>query len=148
MIKRFLLLINSIILAFMFLGCGGGTDPAPEGAEITFSEGDIAVSDGNATTWQTEYVSIFVKNEEGLPLNNVELTITYPWAAPSTDFVVQFYDGLGKVDSPLTASTNEYGAYTLKFEYMSGSIEYGGDISVVSGSAAASIEFKVSVPTS
>ncbi len=154
MIKRFLLLINSIILAFMFLGCGGGTDPSPEGSEITFGSGDIEITDGGATVWDDGYVNVIVKNEEGIPLNNVELVISYPWAAPSpgipgTGFLVQLYDGDDNPkNSPMTVETDEYGTFYLHYGYLRGSLEYFGDLSVVSGSASASIEIKVSVPSS
>ena len=150
MIKRFLVLISITIVAVMILGCGGGTEFAPEGSEITFSSGDMEISDGGGTTfWDHEYVTIFVKNGEGLPLSDVSLVVTYPWAAPSPNFPMQLYDGDVKKDSPMTVKTDENGAYTLYFGYQrGGGVEYYGYLSVVSGTASASVEFKVSVPSS
>jgi hypothetical protein len=151
MLKRFINYSVWTILfaaaAMLFSGCGGQTSDAPSGSEITFSTGDVKIMDGTAKHTEDYYITIIVKNEEGIPLNNVELTITYPWAVPSVSALVQFYDDVTPVNSPMKVTTDENGAYLLHFKYETGTLEYLGSIVVVSGSSSASVKFEVDIPT-
>ena len=149
MIKRFSVLISTIILAFMFIGCGNN-EVAPEGSEITFGVGDVSVSDGGAfEAWSNmTLLPVIVKNADGLPLNNVKIAISYPWAVPSTYGVVQFYKNGVAVNSPMTVTTDETGTYVINYRFQSGGgLEYSGDFLAISGSSSAIVELAVTVPT-
>ncbi|RJQ44827.1 MAG: hypothetical protein C4538_09530 [Nitrospiraceae bacterium] len=150
--KHYIFLLLAGIL-FIFAGCGGGGgggSDAPFEAVITISPESSTIEVDEASlvaTYVAQFV-IAVKDSTGVPLNDVNLTIFYPWAEPNAS-VVRFFDGdpnRGGVfkDSPMAVTTDENGAYTLYFEYdAGGGLEYKADIQVISGSVVASATFEV-----
>jgi hypothetical protein len=149
-------LIVLITTAF-FLGlvaCGGGGHDAPAEATITIKPVDttITVAENYPDTTYTQYFQIVVKDKNGIPLRDVKLRISYPWAVPAAFPVVQLYDGNSPKNSPMTVETDENGSYTLRFDYKVGfdgsfDREYSGDLTVTSGSLFESASFAVAVET-
>ena len=124
-------------------GCGGYDSP-PEDGSITISPSSIKITDASGPVeTDREQFLIVVKDANGIPLNNVEVVVSYPWAVPSPAGVVQLYDGSKPVDSPMTVITDENGAYIVKFDYQRGGIEYKGDFQFTAGSLFGSATFEV-----
>jgi len=144
MIKRIITALVLTGFVIVMYSCGQGSpSSAPVGSTITIFPASVSVSDaGGLATHRQDFV-IMVKNANGVPLNNVKLNISYSWAVPDPTGYVQLYDGDVAVDSPMEATTDENGTYTLRFDYQSGSIEYTADLVVTSGSSSASAEFAV-----
>jgi hypothetical protein len=148
--KKFLVLL----LSFLFLGlsCGGSIDlgpggcvSAPEGATITISPSSIDVTDATSLAWHTAYFQIKVTDENGIPLNDVELWISFIWAVPDEAGYVQLYDGDIPKNSPMKVCTDEDGVYNLTFRFQSGGgRDYYADLEVRSGSVYGSASFTVS----
>jgi hypothetical protein len=145
--------ITFIIMAFIITlsACGGGSgsgSDAPAEATITISPSEytVTVAEGFPETTYTQLFLIVVKDANGIPLNDVKLRISFPWAQPNDD-VVQLYDGDTPKDSPMRVSTDENGSYALRFDYKVGVGEYKGDIQVTSGSVFESATFEVAVAT-
>ncbi|MBI5408939.1 MAG: hypothetical protein HZA14_06205 [Nitrospirae bacterium] len=142
-------------LFFMLSACGGGgvgdggsvDAPADSDIAITVSPDEATITDGSSTTVvDTYYFQIVVKKGD-IPLRDVNLSISFPWAVPSPAGAVQLYDGATKVDSPMNVTTDANGAYNLRFDYIrGGGVEYKGDLFVVSGSKSASATFEVALP--
>jgi len=153
MIRRYIISLALVGLLFIIPGCGGGGGGggddvvAPAESTITISGAPSdTISIGTSSTSWYEYccIVIVVKNANGIPLNDVDISISYPWAVPSPPGLVQFYDGKNNPqDSPLNVKTDINGAYYLKIGYQGGLLEYTGSILVVSGSVSAAATFAV-----
>ncbi len=143
MVKRFFVVISLLSFIFILQGCGGYD--APETATITINPSSVKITDGTSgVNTTTQYFIITVKDENGIPLKNVEVWISYLWAAPNAYDFVQLYDGDDAEDSPMNVTTDENGAYNLRFDFKSGGgLEYSADLEVSSGSVYNSAEFKV-----
>ncbi|NOZ67668.1 MAG: hypothetical protein GXP46_00130 [Deferribacteres bacterium] len=143
MSKRFL--VNMVLLSFVFIlfGCGGYDSP-PEDGSITVSPSSIKITDpsGPVEIDRGQFL-VVVKDADGIPLNNVEVVVSYPWAVPSPAGAVQFYDGSTPVNSPMTVITDKNGAYIVKFSYQRGGIEYKGDFQFIAGSLSTTATFEV-----
>ena len=149
-ILKNLLIVSSLFIMVVFIGCGnnGHSEDAPVEATMTINPTEIKISDGTPppappTTHREEY-QIVVKDGNGIPLKNVELRITFWLAVPDVYGVVQFIDGDTPVNSPLKATTDEDGSYILKLDFLSGNgLTYSGGIEVTSGSLYESADFEV-----
>ena len=147
--KLTLLLTIAIFLTILSPcgGCGEGTYDAPAGGKITISGAPDAITIGLPETSWYEFCCfvIVVKDAKDMPLNNVNLSISYPWAIPNPPGLVQLYDGDTPEDSPMDVTTDEHGAYYLKIRYQGGGlVEYTGSLIVASGSLSATATFEVS----
>ena len=152
--RRYIISLALVGLLFIISGCGGGGGggddvAAPAEAEITISGAPDTISIGTSSTSWYEYCCfiIVVKDANDIPLNNVDLSISYPWAVPNPPGLVQFYNGNTPVDSPLNVTTDINGAYYLKIRYQGGLVEYTGSLIVVSGSVSATATFAVDTGT-
>lgn len=150
MIRRYIISLVLVGLIFLISGCGGGGGGgndvvAPAESTITISGAPETISIGTSSTSWYEYCCfvIVVKDANGIPLNGVDLSISYPWAIPNPPGLVQFYDGNTPKDSPLNVTTDENGAYYLKIGYQGGLVTYTGSIIVVSGSVSTTATFAV-----
>lgn len=150
MTRRYIISLALVGLLFIIIGCGGGGGgdddvAAPAEATMTISGAPETISIGLGSTSWYEYCCfiIVVKDANGIPLNNVDLSISYPWAIPNPPGLVQLYDGNTPKDSPLNVTTDENGAYYLKIGYQGGLLEYTGSLIVVSGSVSATATFAV-----
>lgn len=168
MTRRYIIYLALISLLFIPFGCGGGSggrggEDAPADATLTINPPSttITIDAGASLKTYTSSFTIVVKDANDIPLNDVDLTISYPWASTSASSgVVQFYDGnpdggsATAVASPLTAATDKNGSYTMWFTYTvgdtdgdpandAGDLEYKGDFQVTSGSLFESATFEV-----
>jgi hypothetical protein len=151
MVKKILinlLIVSSLFIMVVFIGCGnnGHSEDAPVEATMTINPTEVKISDGTAppSTLHREEYQIVVKDGNGLPLKNVELRVTFWLAVPDTFGLVQFIDGDTPVNSPLKATTDEDGSYILKLDFLSGGgLEYSGGIEVTSGSLFEAADFEV-----
>ena len=128
---------------FIWSACGGGLD-APVGSTITITGPDSITDASTSTVTDTANFTIVVKNISGVPLDNVKIWISYPWAVPSPAGLVQLYDGDTAKDSPMSAETDSNGAYHLRLDYRRGGVDYTGNIQVVAGPNTGTAEFAVS----
>ena len=144
MIKKIIIGLCLMGTFFILSGCGGGLD-APEGSTITIT-GPESITDGSASTvTDTAIFTVVVKNQSGVPLDNVKIWISYPWAVPSPAGAVQLYDGDTPKDSPMEVETDRNGTFNLRLDYRrGGGFEYTGNIQVSSGSVVGTAEFAVS----
>ncbi len=151
MLKRFFIVISLISFIFILQGCGGYDAPLsgeytspPEDGSITINPSTIKIKDASGpVVTDREQFQIVVTNADGIPLDNVEVVVSYPWAVPSPAGFVQFYDGDTPVDSPMTVVTDQNGTYIVKFNYLRGGISYEGEFQFISGSLYGSATFKV-----
>ncbi len=119
---------------------------------IIFSKGGIAITGPEAitdasssTSVDSVFFNIVVTNQNGVPLNDVDIWITYPWAVPNPANRVQLYDGDIPKDTPMSVKTDSNGTYILRMDYVrGGGVEYTGTIQVTSGSVAGLADFSVS----
>ena len=144
MIKKILIglcLFGSFVI---WSGCGGSYE-APVGSTITIT-GPESITDGSpSTSTDSAFFTIVVKNQSGVPLDDVQIWITYPWAIPSPAAATQLYDGEDPQDSPMKVETDSNGAFNLRMDYLrGGGIEYTGTIQVTSGSVVGTADFAVS----
>jgi len=145
MIKKIIIGLCLMGSFFIWAGCGGSYE-APEGSTITIT-GSEEIIDASSppSVVDTAFFLIVVKNQSGVPLDDVEIWITYPWAVPSPAGAVQLYDGDDLEDSPMKVETDSNGAYNLRMDYLrGGGVEYTGTIQVTSGSVVGTAEFAVS----
>jgi hypothetical protein len=147
--RKFTLLLTITIFLFIFSSCGGGGgggNDAPAEGKITISGAPDTITIIDTETNWYEYCCfvIVVKDANGIPLNNVNLSISYPWAIPNPPGLVQLYDGDTPEDSPMDVTTDGNGAFYLKIRYQGGLVEYTGSLIVVSGSLSATAKFEVS----
>lgn len=148
--KNFSVLLLMATFVFMLSSCGGGggTD-APAEAKITISPPNNRIAcTGSTTVTGTTYFSITVKDPTGIPLSDVNLSISYPYAVPDASGFVQLYDDTTPKDSPMDVTTDENGTYYLSLSYERGcdvipANGYSGDLLVVSGSLSATSTFAV-----
>ncbi len=137
------------LIATLFLwSCGDVA--APPGSTITISPSSVTVTNGDATAeWTTQYYTISVTDKDGNPVGDVELSISYIWASPNAYNLVQLYKGSTPVDSPFVATTDEFGSYKLRLDFVSGGgYEYKGDLEVRSGASFASSTLEIKTGTS
>jgi len=158
MTRRHIIYSALISLIVILISCGGGgveggSEEAPAEATITINPSSSSYAGGDDTTTVGSFVTNFnivVKDPNGIPLRNVDLTIFYPFANPGGS-VVQFYDGdpsqgAPAQDSPMTVKTDENGSYTLFIVFLAnGGLEYSADIQVSSGAVYAASTFEVTV---
>jgi hypothetical protein len=123
MIKRYVIFLAFLSLLFIIPGCGGGGGSggggvdAPVGSIITVnpSTAEFASLSGDTII----NFAVFVTNEQGVPLNNVELFISGPFAVPRVPARYQFYrnsNGNNPVDSFFSEKTNENGVYEFSIK--------------------------------
>lgn len=151
--KRYIIGLALTSFLFILFSCGGGVDlgpggsvSAPVGATITIFPSEVSVKDTSApAVWHRTTFTITVTDKNGIPLNDVEIWISYQWAVPDSTGLVQLYDGGTPKNSPMSAVTDGNGVYQLRFEYQSGGgLEYTADLEVRSGSISGSATFSVS----
>ncbi|GEM_PF-2111555 len=152
MVKKFFIVLSLLGVVFITQGCGGygslfsdGYTSPPEDATITVSPPSTKITDGGGTVeTDEEQFLVVVKDANGIPLNNVEVVVSYPWAVPSPAGFVQLYDGSTPVDSPMTVITDPNGAYIVKFAYKrGGGVAYKGDFQFIAGSLSTTATFEV-----
>ena len=142
MIKK--IIIGLCLMGSFFILSGCGNPDAPETSTITIT-GPESIADGSASTsTDSAFFLIVVKNSSGVPLDDVEIWITYPWAIPSPANLTQLYDGDTPKDSPMSVETDENGAFNLRMDYLRGLVDYNGAIQVTSGSVVGTADFAVS----
>ncbi len=151
MLKRSL--TSLIVLSFMLIisGCGSGGTDAPATAIITISpETDVEVTDGSATvSTSTKNFHITITNDQGIPLEDVNLHISYIWAVPNSFGPVQLYDGTTAKNSPMLVKTDINGTYNLRLDFQSGGgLAYSGNLQVTSGAIFGSRGFAVAAGSS
>jgi hypothetical protein len=123
-------------LFFIFLWGCGGSDSAPPNSVITINPDEVTVTDSTGEPkWNTQFYTISLKDENGDPLGDTRIAISFIWAVPNIVGVVQLYDGDTPVNSPFYADTDDFGTYILRVDFQSGGISYFGDIEVRSGDA-------------
>ncbi len=137
MIKKIILGLCLMGSFFIWYGCGGSVE-APEGSTITISPDSFTVNIDSLfpQVLNTQLFTISAQNPSGVPLKDIRLRITYPFAVPSPDELafLQLFDNEMPMDSPMTVKTDENGVYILKVVYKSGGgLSYFGDIEVSSG---------------
>jgi len=147
--KRFFflaLLLSGLIIT----GCGTSIDSptgeiiAPPNSKIVINPSKLEIKDGTGLPvrhYQTFTVSVLTPNNQ--PIGYVKLHISFIWACPDTNCLVQLYDGACSntnppanppKDSPFEAVTDKYGVYNLCFGFLSGGgLEYSGTLDVWSG---------------
>lgn len=120
--------------------------PVSPTTAIVISPSSMTVTDSNASaSTKTSYFTIVVKDEQGNPVQNAELSISLPGAAPDPLGYAQLYDGSTPKNSPFTATTNAYGVYYLRVDYRSGGgTAYSITLEIRSGAFLASTTITVS----
>jgi len=155
MIKKYIIHMILISLLFISVSCGkgnggvGNSDDAPDGSTITMYPQDGYVYDSLAGDVIVP-ISVYVKNKEGIPINDVELLISGSFAAPRNPARYQFYrevNGGDPVNSGFIAVTNENGVYEFSikiYAIVGGSASaFLDNITVNAQSAFASIEISL-----
>ncbi|RJQ20306.1 MAG: hypothetical protein C4560_05280 [Nitrospiraceae bacterium] len=146
---------SSVILAiigfvFILSACGGGAGgdaDAPADGSITTSVSSIPweyATDSSGS--RTGSFTIVVKNANGIPLEDVSVTIFNTLAEPFASSI-QLYDGnpddgAPAKDAPMTVTTDENGSYTLYFDFVVG-VEYASNFQITSGSLSKSVSLEV-----
>jgi len=153
--SRFFFFLVAVFL-FGASGCGGSNTntnynySAPSTSSITIDPADQTWTFGVTMPVSTnqDHFTITVKDANGNPMNNVKITISYPWAAPNTNSRVQFYsDGTlaVKEPSPFDAVTDKFGAYVLNYTYdAGGGLSYFGNLKAQSGSVVGTAKLTIS----
>ncbi|MEC4685975.1 MAG: hypothetical protein VST71_09630 [Nitrospirota bacterium] len=136
------------LIAILFLWSCGDVS-APPDSTITINPPSLSVENGDTTArWSTQYYTVSVVDKDGYPVGDAELSISFIWASPNPYNLVQLYKGDTPVNSPFDATTDEFGAYTFRLDFISGgAYEYTGDIEVRSGANFASSSLEVTVAT-
>ncbi|HEC97910.1 MAG TPA: hypothetical protein ENI58_07145 [Nitrospirae bacterium] len=141
------------LIAILFLWSCGDVS-APPDSTITISPSSVSIEsviEANGTSpakWSTQDYTVSVVDKDGNPVGNVKLSISFVWASPSPYDLVQLYKGDTKVDSPFEATTDEFGSYKFRLDFISGAeYEYTGDLEVRSGAGFASSTLDVTVGT-
>ncbi|MBI5739970.1 MAG: hypothetical protein HZA16_04540 [Nitrospirae bacterium] len=144
------LMIVALFLILSACGGGGGGVDAPAESTLTTSVASISVEFAETDPYSCSIVDSFVisaKTASGIPLNNVTLTIFFPYAQPYGS--IQLYDGnpasgAPAKDAPMTVTTDENGIYILYFTYCGGGgVEYKSDFTVTSGALFEAVTFEV-----
>ncbi len=151
MTKRFIYTIFSVCLIFVFTGCGGsqGSD-APELSVITIIPASLTITDATATAdWEETSFTIIVKNADGIPLSNVRLNISMPFAWSGllqTGHLVEMLNNGVRTESPMEAVTQTNGTYVLTLRYQhGGGVAFVSDILVTTGTSSKVATFTVAV---
>jgi hypothetical protein len=141
----FFLLLFLVVAA----GCGSSNYSATSSSTITIDPSTRTVTFAalSSVTTSQDHFTITVKDAAGNPMNNVEITISYPWAAPNTFSDVHFYsDGnlTAAEPSPFKAHTDKFGVYILNYTYDGGGgMEYTGELKAQSGAVVGTATFAV-----
>ena len=98
MIKKIIIGLCLMGSFFIWSGCGGN-HTAPALSTITVIGPDSVTDASSSTSTDSAFFVIVVKNLSGVPLDNVRIWITYPWAVPSPANLVQLFDGDTPQDS-------------------------------------------------
>jgi hypothetical protein len=144
--KTYLLLPLSL---FFLINCGGAKNPAaPSGSVITINPSSFALTTASTLpiTYRTAYFTITVYQDSAntKPMSDIKITIDHVFASPAERYYIQFYNDGERVDSPLSVTTDNYGTYVLRVDFMSGGgVAFTGDINVRSGSAFINATFAV-----
>lgn len=144
------------ILSLFIISCGASNPAAPYGSTITISPSSVSVAYTKSTytvddveytwfgpVWYTQYYTIVVTDENGKPMDGVNINISHFLASPASYNTVQFYNNGERVSSPFTVKTNKYGAYDLRMDFNIGAGKYKGNIEVRSGANFGSSTFEV-----
>ncbi|NOZ25199.1 MAG: hypothetical protein GXO94_03800 [Nitrospirae bacterium] len=136
------------MFAILFLWSCGDVS-APPDSTITINPSSLTIENSLPTTeTSTQYYTVSVVDKDGNPVGDVKLSISFIWASPSPYNLVQLYKGDTPVDSPFDATTDEFGAYTFRLDFVSGGgYEYKGDVEVRSGAAFAASTLEVTAGT-
>ncbi len=120
-------------------------DMIPVGSTITITGPTLITDNSSSTSTDSVFFNIIVKNQNGDPLNDVIILISYPWAVPAPANLIQFYDGDTPKVSPMSVTTDSNGTYLLRMDYVrGGGVDYAGTLEVSSGSVIGTAEFSVS----
>ncbi len=145
--KKRYILMSLVLISFLFLiSCGGsGSVSAPADAAITISPSTFTLTDGTSVTQEhIQEFLIVVKDENGIPLKDVDLRIQYIWAIPDPSELVQLLDTNSPANSPYHATTDENGSYISRLQFKSGGgLSYRADLQVTSGSLFKSATLEV-----
>jgi hypothetical protein len=113
-----LLTVFIILSSFLILSaCGGGSDSAPHGSTITIDPAEVTYTSLSGTTFVN--YSVVVLNENGVPLDAVELTISGGFAEPRVPARYQFHRSWNHNDpviSSFSARTDAEGVYKFSIE--------------------------------
>lgn len=136
------------LIAILFLWSCGDIS-APPDSTITINPSSLNIENSLLTTeTSTQYYTVSVVDKDGNPVGDVKLSISFIWASPSPYNLVQLYKGDTPVDSPFDATTDEFGAYKFRLDFISGGgYEYTGDLEVRSGAAFAASTLDVTAGT-
>lgn len=146
--KRYWLhqMVGTSFLLLAVAGCGDKLT-APSGSAISISPDSFAppADTSSATSTHSQYFTISLKDADGKPLKNREISIFFPYAVPDSSSYAQLYDGSTPKNSPFTANTNMDGVYYLRIDYLSGGgISYSGNLEIRSGSVFGSATITIS----
>lgn len=148
-IKKAYFLFPLLLFVIIFnLSCGESNPAAPSGAEITINPESFELTSGSAlpVTWRTEYftITMYTDSTKTKTMSDIKITIDYVFASPAERYYVQLYHDGERVQSPLTVTTDKYGTYVLRVDFLSGGGNaYKGDINVRSASAFKNATFDV-----
>ena len=143
MIKK--IMIGLCLMGSFFIWYGCGNPEAPVRSLITITGPGPITDTSSSTSTDSTIIHIAVMTANSIPLGNVEIWISYPWAIPSPAGAVQLYDGDNEMDSPMKVKTDSNGAYNLRMDYLrGGGVSYEGSIQVTSGINVGTTEFSVS----
>ncbi len=138
-------LLAAILLILAIAGCSGDKVTAPTGSTVSINPVSVTVTDANPSAYHPQYFTITIKDEKGNPVQNAEVSISFPVAVPDSLGYAQLYDGSTPKNSPLTATTNADGVYYLRMDLLSGGgVSYTTNLEIRSGSAFASATITVS----
>ncbi len=117
-------------------------------ATIVFTPTSLTITDATAgTVWDNASFTITVTDTNGVPLSNVILEISFPFAKSAvltSGYFVELLDDGVVTESPMQATTETNGTYVLNFRYQrGGGVAYVSDISVTSGTQSATATFTV-----
>ena len=154
MIRRYIIHLALISLLFISFSCGGnggvgGSDDVPAESTITINPPEWVFDSISGDT--VVNITAYVQNKEGIPLNDVEIVISGPLAAPRNPSRYQFYTDFNAAGNPVnsgfTAVTNENGVYQFSikiYAVVNGSPSAFLDTLSISGqSAFSSIEISL-----
>jgi hypothetical protein len=159
-----------VSIIFLLWSCGESDVTAPPEAVITVNPASVSIDDGSAAfgqTFHTHYFTITVSDDQGRPIRDAKILISYQWAwsdafAPITPIFLcssteetgigadTNANGVGDCNpalSPMTAHTDEFGTYLLRFDFSLGVPGYKADIEVRSGENFGTSTFEVKVTT-
>jgi hypothetical protein len=140
------LIIMSLLTIFATTHC---SDVAPDNTVITIDP-DRVDYDDQVDDYFNETFLITVKNRQGEPLNDVEITIEFVWApdysCPTpgcTPALIMFDKDGNQVSSPFTTRTRDDGTYPVILRLNAKGYSYKADLKVWSGTNFASSEISM-----